>query len=154
MRAVICTINVGGEEGNRNMVIDVLFLVDIFIFVDGAVRIDGEFVEHESEKYELISFVKGSGVEVFVKRGLVGWVEVEEHDEWMVVLKGKERDDEGVMRSVRIGGVYLRPDRGVAEVNLGKGKLERCDVIIGDFNARNPRWGTKSEDTTMNVYGR
>ena len=91
---------------------------------------------------------------MFVKKGLVGWVEVEEHDEWMVVLKGKEKDNGGVMRSVRIGGAYIRADRRVAEVNLGMGKLERCDMIMGDFNARNPRWGTISGDTTMNVYGR
>jgi len=154
MRAVICTINVGGGEGNRNMVMDVLFFVDIFIFVDGPVRKDGEFVQHESEMYELISFVKGSGVEVFVKKGLMGWVEVEEHDEWMVVLKEKEKDDEEGMRSVRIGEAYIRSHRGVAEVNLGMGKLGRCDVIMGDFNARNPRWGTISEDTMMNVYRR
>jgi len=72
----------------------------------------------------------------------------------MVVLKGKEKDDGGVMRSVRIGGAYIRPDRGVAEVNLGMGKLWRCDMIMGDFNARNPRWGTISRDTMMNVYRR
>jgi len=154
MRAVVCTINVGGGEGNRNMVIDVLFFVDIFVFVDGPVRRDGEFVEYENEKYELISFVKGSGVEVFVKKGLVGWVEVEEHDEWMVILKGKEKDHVGMIRSVRIGGTYIRPDRGVAEINLGMGKLERCDIIMGDFNARNQRWGTMSGDTTINEYGR
>ena len=81
-------------------------------------------------------------------------MEVEEHGEWMVILKGKEKDDEEVMRSVRIEGAYIRPDRGVVEVNLGIGKLERCEVIMGDFNARNPRWGTMSRDTTMNVYGR
>jgi len=133
MRAVICTINIGRGEGNRNMVMDVLFFVDIFIFVDRPVRKDGEFVEHESERYELISFVRGSGMEVFVKKGLVGWVKVAEHDEWMVVLKGIERDNRGIMRSVRVGGAYIRPERGVAEVNLGMGKLGRCDVIMGDF---------------------
>jgi len=41
MRAVICTINVGGGERNRNTVMDVLLFVDIFIFVDGPVRKDG-----------------------------------------------------------------------------------------------------------------
>jgi len=81
MRAVICTINVGGGQGNKNMVMDVLFFVDIFIFVDGPVKKDGEFVDHENDGYELTSFVKGSGVKVFVKKGLVGWVVVEEHDE-------------------------------------------------------------------------
>ena len=44
----MCTINVGGGEGNRNMVMDVLYFIDIFIFVDGPVRKDGEFVEHEN----------------------------------------------------------------------------------------------------------
>jgi len=72
MRVVVCTINVVGGEGNRNIVIDVLFFVDIFIFVDGPVRKDREFVDHENVRYELISFVKGRGVKVFVKKGLVG----------------------------------------------------------------------------------
>jgi len=118
------------------------------------VKKDGEFVEHEKDGYELVSFVKGSGVEVFVKKGLVGWVEVEEHDEWMVILKGKEKDNEGVIRRVKIGGAYIRPDRGVAEINLGMGKLCGCDMIMGNFNARNPRWGAMSGYDTMNVYRR
>jgi len=59
----------------------------------------------------------------------------------MVILKGKEKNNEGLIRSVRIGGAYIRPDRGGAEVNLGMGKLGRCDVIMGDVDERNPRWG-------------
>ena len=72
----------------------------------------------------------------------------------MGILKGKEKDDEGVIKPIEIGGAYIRPHRGFAEFNLGMGNLGGCDVIMGDFNPRNPSWGTTSGDDTMNIYGR
>jgi len=68
MRVTICTINVGGGEGNRNVVMEVMKWVDVLIVIDGPTTQGGEYVEHECIYYELISVVKGSGVEVYIKR--------------------------------------------------------------------------------------
>jgi len=47
MRATICTINVGGGEGNRNVVMEVMKWVDVLIVIDGPTTQGGEYGEPE-----------------------------------------------------------------------------------------------------------
>ena len=63
---------------------------------------------------ELISFVKGSGVEVYVKRDWLGLVTVEQQNEWNVVLSYKEV---GKKDRTRMVGVYLKPNRSIDYLN-------------------------------------
>ena len=149
MRVTTCTINVGRGEGNRTMIMEVLSLVDIFFILDPPVERNGGNVENEVEVFELFSFVKGSGVEVFVRTGLVGWMEMVEHNENICKIKMRNGQKEMV-----IGGTYWRPGKSVKEIERWMENMEDCNVVKGDFNARNPKWGKKSGDTTTNVYGR
>jgi len=107
MRVNICTINVGAGIGNRNVAMDVYYFVDIFIFVDMPVTRSGDCVDAENSCFDLFSFVAGSGVEVYVRKSLVGWVKLVEHREAYVVLEMKKESGHSVM----VGGVYIRPNR-------------------------------------------
>ena len=151
MRATICTINVGGGEGNRNVVMEVMRWVDVLIVIDGPTTQGGEYVEHECIYYELVSFVKGSGVEVYIKREWLGWVTVEQDNEWNVVLSYKEM---GKKERTRMAGVYLKPNRSIDYLEKGMKDLENCDIIMGDLNARNPIWGGKAGDGGINQHGK
>ena len=44
MKITTCTINVGNGEGNRNLVLDVLWFVDIFFILDCPTDNRGEYV--------------------------------------------------------------------------------------------------------------
>jgi len=150
MRVNICTINVGGGEGNRNMAMEVLSWVDVFIFVDNANREGGGWLEHEARGYELVSFVEGGNVEVYIKTSMVGWMEVEKHNAKGIVLRGKGMDEE----TVRIGGVYIRPGRDKEYMEEMLEGMEDFNVVVGDFNARNLVCGEKARDDTTNNYRR
>lgn len=149
MRVTTCTINVGRGEGNRTMVMEVLSFVDVFFILDPPVERNGGNVEKEVEVFELFSFVKGSGVEVFVRMGMIGGMEIVEHEE--NICKIRMRDEQ---REIIIGGRYWRPGKSVKEMEKWMDNMKNCHVVTGDFNARNPMWGKKSGDTTTNVYGR
>ena len=73
MRVNICTINVGGGIGNRNVA------MDVYYFVDMPVTRSGDCVDAENGCFDLFSFVEGSGVEVYVRKSLVGWVNLVDH---------------------------------------------------------------------------
>lgn len=133
------------------MVIEVLMWVDVLIVIDGPTTQDGEYVDHECKYYELISYVKGSGVEVYIKREWLGWVTVEKHNEFGVVLSYKEKRKE---KKTRMAGIYLKPNRSISYLEEGMEDLEDCDIIMGDLNARNPLWGGKAGDNETNQHGR
>ena len=131
------------------MVMEVLSFVDIFFILDPPVERNGENVENEVGVFELFSFVKGSGVEVFVRTGLVGWMEMIEHNENICKIKMRNNQKE-----IIIGGTYWRPGKSVKEMEKWMYNMKDCNVVTGDFNARNPKWGRRSGDTATNVYGR
>ena len=102
MKITTCTINVGGGEGNRNMVMDVLWFVDIFFMLDCPVTAKGEYVEHENGEYEMVSSITDGDVEVYIRKGLVGWFEVEKHEKEGVVIA---YENEKTNERKRIGAV-------------------------------------------------
>ena len=149
MRVQLCIINVGGGIGNRDMVFDVFSFVDIIFILDSPYDRGRGYVQAESGDFELFSFVEGSGIEVYVRSGITGWVEVVKHGEAYVVIEVEAQGGE----KQRIGGVYFRPERGVASVERMVEGLEACDMITGDFNARHEVWGKRAGDNRRNPYG-
>jgi len=49
-------------------------------------------------------------------------------------------------------GIILRPDQQKAEALDTLPPYGTCDIVVGDLNARNPRWGY-SVDGTRNNHG-
>jgi len=47
-------------------------------------------------------------VEVYIRRELMGWLTVEEHDKWKVVRSGEESEEEG---RTMIAKVYFKRNR-------------------------------------------
>lgn len=149
MRVTICAINVGRGEGNRTVVMELLSYVDLFFIIDPPLMENGECVENEVRGYELFSFVKNGDVEVFVKSGITGWIEVVEHDENTVVLEYKTKEG-----NRKVGGTYWRPHCKKEKVERWLERVKDCDMIMGDFNARSGVWGQESGDRYENDYGR
>src|SRR5437879_33951 len=105
MRVKICTLNVGGGVGNRTVGMEMFSFVDVFFIVDPTIGVGRSFISGEGNGFDLFSFCKGSGVEVFVRREVVGLFSLVWHDDFMVVLE--YRNERGERK--RLGGVYLRP---------------------------------------------
>lgn len=109
----------------------------------------GDCVDAENGCFELFSFVEGSGVEVYVRKSLVGWVKLVDHREAYVVLEMRREAGQ----TVKVGGAYIRPNRDLVVVDEWLMGLERCDIVMGDFNARDLLWGEEGGDMTTNQYG-
>ena len=90
MKVTTCTINVGSEEGNINMVFEVLWFVDGFIILDCPVNGRGEYLAHANEEYELVSSMENGDVEVYIRASMVEWFTIESHEKDKVILKYKE----------------------------------------------------------------
>jgi len=150
MRVNICTINVEGGKGNSNVAMEVLSWVDVFIFVDNRKREGGRLLEHEARGYELVSFIEGGDVELYIKTSMVGWMEVERHNAKGIVLRGKGMDEE----TLRINGVYIRPGRDKEYMEEMLEEMEDLDKVVGNITARNPVRGGKAGDDTTSNYGR
>ena len=151
MKVTTCTINVGQGEANRNMALEILGFVDVFFILDCPVNFRGEYVEHENQEYEMVSTVENGDVEVNVRTSIVGWFTIESHGKESVVMKYEE---EGTGKRKRIGAVYIRPLKEVMEVDKRMNEMAKCNLIIGDLNARNPIWGKEAGDNRTNAYGR
>jgi len=80
-----------------------------FFILEPSVKRSGRFVEHERDEFELFSFVKESGVEVFVRTGIVGLMSMVRHDEISAIMEFV--DGRGCRRE--FGGVYLSPEKGM-----------------------------------------
>jgi hypothetical protein len=74
-----CTINVGKGVGNRSLVMEIFSFVDLFFILEPPVDSGGNFMAHENVFYDLLSFEKGSGVEVFVRSSMLGMFTMGEH---------------------------------------------------------------------------
>lgn len=96
-------------------------------------------MEHEREEFKLFSFVKGSGVEVFVRMGIVGLMSMVRHDEISAVMEFM--DGGGCRRE--FGGEYLSPEKGMGVAVEWLERLKSCNVLVGDFNVRHRVWGEK-----------
>ena len=151
IKVTTCTINIGNGEGNRNLVLEVLWFVDIFFILDCLTNNRGEYVEHENHEYELVSSVKNGDVEVYVRTSMVGWITIESHWTEGVILK-YEDEETGITK--RIGATYIRPLRESNKVEEIMEKMKGCELIIGDLNARNPMWGKEAGDNRTNAYGK
>ena len=151
MKITTCTINVGNGEGNKNLALDVLWFVDVFIILDCSVNSRGEYVEHENREYEMVSSVENGDVEIYIRKSMVEWITIESHEKEGVIMRYEE-EGTGIIK--RIGAVYVRPLRETRDLEKRMEELERCDLIIGDLNARNPIWGKDAGDEEINAYGR
>ena len=151
MKITICTINVGNGEGNRNVVLDLLWFVDIFFILDCPTNRSGDYVEHENGNYELISSVREGDIEVYARKELTGWFTIESHEQSSVILTYNEEKTE---EKRRIGGLYVRPLREVGWFEQKLEEMKGCDMIIGELNARHENWGRDSGDNNTNAYGR
>lgn len=129
-----CTINVGNGEGNRNVVMDVLWFVEVFFTPNCLTNRRDEYLEHENQNYELVSNIKDGDIEVYVRKDMVGWFKVEKHEkEFVVVWYEKEE------KVKRIGAIYVRPLRDVGLFEKSLEKVKGYDIIRGNLNARHKR---------------
>ena len=149
MRVTTSTINVGNSLGNRELVMELLSFVDLFFILEVPAKRKEEKEECERAGFELLSFCKGSGVEVFVKMDIVGLVSLVRHNEWSTVVRYNTAKGEEKL----FGGVYLRPGEKKEEAMTKLESLSDCDIIAGDLNARHSRWGSKGGDNQKNTYG-
>jgi len=138
MRVTTCTINVGKSLGNRELGMELLSFVDLFFILKAPAKRNDEKEECERAGFELLSFCKGSGVEVLVKTDIVGLVSLVRHNELSTVVRYNNAKGEEKL----FGGVYLRPGKKKEEAMEKLDSLNDCDIIVGDLNARHPRWGS------------
>jgi len=148
MRVTTSTINVGKSLGNRELVMELLSFVDLFFILEAPAKRNEEKEECERAGFELFSFCKGSGVEIFVKADIVGLVSLVRHNEWSTVVRYSTNKGEEKL----FGGVYLRPGEKKEETMGKLESLNNCDIIAGDLNARHPRWGSNGGDNHKNTY--
>src|SRR5437588_2926017 len=149
MRVKVCVINVGGGVGNRSVCMERFSYVDVFMIVDPPVGVGGGFVHGEENGFDLFSFCEGSVGEVFVRREMVGLFLLGVHNDVMVTLEYENREG----GSESLGGVYLRPRDG-SEYRKSLDRIVDCDVLVGDWNARNVIWGGKGGDKKTSTRGR
>jgi len=100
---IVC--NMGRSEGNWSLLLSLFCRVSLFFVVEVPVRSDGMALAHEERDVELFSFVVGSGVAVYTRRGDVGLLEVVRHNMYAGMVR--------IMRLVGghydIAGVYVPP---------------------------------------------
>src|SRR5207237_3797850 len=72
-------LNVGRSRRNRTLALDLFYFVKIVFILEPPVDLDGQQVPIEADGWELFSFVKGSGVEVFVRAQVCGLFDVVGH---------------------------------------------------------------------------
>ena len=151
MKVTTCTINVGNGEGNRNMVFEALWFVDVFIILDCPTNGKGGYLEHENSEYEMVSSVENGDVEVYIRTSMVGWFTIESHEKEAVIIRYQEEETD---ITKRIGAIYVRPLRESAEIEKRMEEMKSCDIIVGDLNARNRICGKEAGDEWTNAYGR
>ena len=136
-RCLVCLI-VGAGAGNSAMVIDVFSFVGLLVVIDPPLA-GGKHVLQEPGSWELLSFCEDSGVEVYVRLGLVGLFEVVTHGVAGVSVGFYVKGTLNVLRSV-----YMKPelskDVWVTETS-GWGCL---NLVFGDMNSRDLSWDVAS----------
>jgi len=140
------SINVGRSRANRSLVMDVFSFVDLLFIVDPPRKVDGGGVVHEHVDFDLCSFVRASGVEVFVRSSLSGLFLVDLHDMVTCVIM---YDEGGVRR--RIGGVYVPPGTKKLEWSVYEMAWDDCDFLMGDFNAKHDDWNPFPRPGNMHI---
>src|SRR5205807_7169175 len=133
MRVKVCAINVGGGTGNRALCMEMFSFVDVFFIIDPPVAVGGGFMQGEDNGFDVFSFVRGGGMEVYVRREMVGLFGLERHDERAGVIGFEDMRGEGRM----LAGVYMRPNVSKGEFEDGLESVVDCDIALGDWNARN-----------------
>jgi len=104
MKITTLAINVSCGQGNRAVVMDLFFFIDVIFILNLPLMAEGLHVAQETGVFDLFSFVLGSGIEVYVNSHLVGLVEVIDYGVDGVSIGFL---DNGCWRVVR--GVYIRP---------------------------------------------
>jgi len=145
----ICKINVGASVGNCAVVCDVFSFVDVVFIVDPPVDGLGGAVDGDVGGFTYLSGTVRSDMHVYVWNSFVGLFDVVWVDARGVVVSVVS---DGIAR--RIGGVYLRPGLTVASVDEFLHPYKDCDILLGDLNARNDRWGHIADVCGDNSQGR
>jgi len=70
-----------GGRLNQVLAFDCFSFVDLFFVGDPLLAADGGCVDHEGGDFELLSFVHGSDVVVYVRSGMAGLFRVVMHDD-------------------------------------------------------------------------
>jgi len=126
-------INVARSAGNRGLVMELFSFADVFFILEPPAGPDGGFVQAEDGVYDLFSFVKGSGVEAFVRSSLVGLFDLVRHGDDGAAIGYFVQGTRHVM-----GGVYIRPMTDRAGWDRFEEAMASYSVLAGDFNARLP----------------
>jgi hypothetical protein len=135
MRVTTCTINVGKGIGNRTMAMECFSFADVFFVLEPPRGKSGEHVPHENDVYEVFSFCKGSRVEVFIRRCMIGLFSLVKHLDFGACLE--YCDEEG---RKCIEGVYIWPNTGKEEMKGILREMRGWDILVGDFNSRHETW--------------
>jgi len=126
---------------------DIISFLDI-LFIGKCPRSDeGWALPHDSLEFELFSFVKGSGVEAFIKPTISGLFNVDDHGERGCIVSFIYK---GVRGSV--AGCYMHPQCGKAQWLEFGFFLRQADMAIGDFNCKHMRWASLGENLNGRQY--
>jgi len=140
------SINVGRSRANRTLVMDVFSFLDLLFIVDPPWKADGGDVVHEHVDFDLFSFVRMSGVEVFVRSSLSGLFLVDVHDMVTCVIMY----DVGGVRK-RIDSVYVPRNMKKLDWSGYEATWDGCDFLMGDFNAKHDEWSPNPRLGSMNI---
>src|SRR5437588_344292 len=97
-------LNVGRSRRNRTLALDLFYFVKIVFILEPPVDPDGQHVPIKADGWELFSFVKCSGVEVFVRAQVCGLFDVVGHGDGSARVGYWEEGERRVL-----AGAYFPP---------------------------------------------
>lgn len=142
MRVTALSVNVGASAGNRALVMELFSFVNLLFVVDPPLNGD-RHIPQEPGVWELFSFVHGSGVEVYIRSGMVGLFEVVAHRVAGVSIGYYVKGTLNVLRCV-----YMRPALPKAVWDDETRGWEGLNIVLGDMNVMDLSW-----DVVGNSYG-
>src|SRR5207302_589805 len=140
-------LNVGRSRRNRTLALDLFYFVEVVFILEPPVDPDGHHVPIEADGWELFSFVKGSGVEVFVCAQVCGLFDVVGHGGGSARVGYWEDGERRVL-----AGAYFPPTHTKATYTAWLDEMGVPDTAFGDFNARHRDWDPRAD--TYNSPGK
>jgi len=133
----LCVINVGASVKNHSVLCYVFSYVqvDIIFIADSPVNSSGDYVIGNVGEFVYVSGLEICDVQVYGRGRFQGLFDLLWTDGHGVILRVMSR---GVVR--KIGGIYLHPGLGNADVELALAPFVAYDILTADFNAIHDRW--------------